>query len=268
MLFSGFDPPVFFSTGEAPGLGVILPELSEHKTLFLNVKEDALHQIYEAYTVRNLQPMWRMTFQAPGSSNHSGKDRLPKVEAKSAVRQELRSQVEDKLKFNVTGEWHCIVSEYWQRELTNAVQPEDNEETDLNASTVRLGIENIEQIKELYADGLANSEAPDFFSENMVRNGVFFGIRKGEELVAAAGTHLVAPAASVAAIGCVYTRRDHRGRGFGATVTSSVLATLKRGGIRTVVLNVNQANKSAIRVYQRLGFKQHCSFFEGIAIRK
>jgi len=80
-----------------------------------------------------------------------------------------------------------------------------------------------------------------------------------------AGTHLVIPEEGIAAIGNVYTRRDHRGRGHAATLTSAVTNELLRMNLRTIVLNVDQRNETAMRVYQRLGYEQYCPYYEGLA---
>ena len=120
----------------------------------------------------------------------------------------------------------------------------------------------------LYADGEASGESPDFFSPQMLEQGVFFGVREGEALVAAAGTHLYTPAESVGTVGNVYTRRDRRGRGLGGQVTQCVAAELLRLGLRTIVLNVAQPNAAAIRVYERLGFRRYTAFYEGRARRR
>jgi len=130
-----------------------------------------------------------------------------------------------------------------------------------------LGPDDVPALQRLYADGDASGESPDFFYPWMVEQGTFFGIRERDQLIAVAGTHLVAPSEGVAAIGNVYTRRDHRGRGFAARVTSAVAAALRRRGVRTIVLSVNQRNAGAIRVYERLGFVPHCEFVEGVASR-
>ena len=99
----------------------------------------------------------------------------------------------------------------------------------------------------------------------MLDQGAFHGLWENGQLLAVAGTHLVAPTEDVAAVGNVYTRRDRRGRGLAAAVTSAVVDELLRMRIRTIVLNVNQSNAAAIRVYERLGFRRHCSYFEGLA---
>lgn len=97
---------------------------------------------------------------------------------------------------------------------------------------------------------------------------MFFGIWEGDELIAAAGTHLVVPSEEVAAIGNVYTRRDRRGRCLATQVTSAVASELMRMKLRTIALNVEQKNAAAIGVYERLGFVRYCSFCEGRAIKK
>jgi ribosomal protein S18 acetylase RimI-like enzyme len=129
---------------------------------------------------------------------------------------------------------------------------------------VRLGPGNVAALQELYHDGDATGEAPDFFAPDMLTEGVYFGIREGTALTAAAGTHLVAPAEGVGAVGNVYTRRDCRGQGLGACATAAVTAELLRQGLRTVALNVAQQN-AALRVYERLGFARYCEFVEGPA---
>ncbi|MGE5571210.1 MAG: GNAT family N-acetyltransferase [Rhodospirillales bacterium] len=125
----------------------------------------------------------------------------------------------------------------------------------------RLSSADLEDLERLYADGLAAGETPHFFYPAMLDEGVFYGVREGRELIAAAGTHLVVPAEGVAAVGNVYTRRDRRGRGLAARTTSAVVNEL--AGL-TVALNVGIRNEAAIRVYERLGFRRYCNYFEGI----
>jgi predicted GNAT family acetyltransferase len=132
----------------------------------------------------------------------------------------------------------------------------------------RLSLADLPALETLFADGVPHGEAPDFFNAAMLADGVFFGLFEGPALVAAAGTHLVAPQEGVAAIGNVYTRRDRRGRGLAAQVTSAVAADLLgQSPAPLVALNVNQANAAALRVYERLGFRRYCAFYEGLAQR-
>jgi hypothetical protein len=91
------------------------------------------------------------------------------------------------------------------------------------------------------------------------------GCTRMEVLPARARYSLIA--ACLAAIGNVYTRRDRRGLGFGTQVTAAVTAALLRLRLRTVALNVEQNNDTAIRIYERLGFRRYCEYREGVARR-
>jgi ribosomal protein S18 acetylase RimI-like enzyme len=131
------------------------------------------------------------------------------------------------------------------------------------AGAERLGTKDVTALQQLYADGDATGESPDFFFPSMVTDGVFFGVYEAEMLVAAAGTHVLANEEGAAAIGNIYTRRDRRGRGLGRIVTSRVLDSVK--GLETVGLNVRADNHAALHLYESLGFVRHCPFYEGLA---
>jgi ribosomal protein S18 acetylase RimI-like enzyme len=132
----------------------------------------------------------------------------------------------------------------------------------------RLTVADVPALERLYADGEASGERPNCFFPSMVERGVFCGIADNGELLAAAGTHLVVPAEGIAAIGNIYTRRDCRRRGLGARTTAAVVAELLQRQIETIALNVAQENGPAARVYERLGFRRYCAFFEGRALRR
>ena len=131
----------------------------------------------------------------------------------------------------------------------------------------RLGATDVGALERLYADGAATGESPEFFFGSMVPDGVFFGAREGDELINVAGTHLVAVEEGVGAIGNVYTRQDRRGRGLAGQATSAIVTELLRLGVTVIALNVYPSNIAAIQVYERLGFRRHCEFVEGIIER-
>ena len=106
------------------------------------------------------------------------------------------------------------------------------------------------------------------FTPSQVAEGVFYGVRDKGTLVAAAGTHIVAHARRVAAVGNVFTHPHHRGQGYATACTSAVTAELLAGDIVDVVLNVAQSNATAIRIYEQLGYAIAAPFLEGLAIRK
>lgn len=135
--------------------------------------------------------------------------------------------------------------------------------TESAMAVTRLTAADVPALLTLYADGEAAGESPDFFYESMVTTGVFYGVVEDGALIAVAGTHLVSHDEGAAAIGNVYTRRDRRGRGLSRAVMSGLLRDL--AGVDTVGLNVRSDNQSAIRVYESLGFRRHCGFFEALA---
>jgi ribosomal protein S18 acetylase RimI-like enzyme len=153
------------------------------------------------------------------------------------------------------------------RHMWRMVLKPDAYRNESTSDVVRLSSAHESAVRHLFDDGASTGESPDFFFPSMLDAGVFYGLKHADELVAVAGTHLVVPSEDVAAIGNVYTRRDRRGRGLAARVTSAVVDELLRLTIGTVVLNVNQSNRPAVRLYERLGFKRHCGYCEGLATR-
>lgn len=128
----------------------------------------------------------------------------------------------------------------------------------------------VEQLGPGYAGELARLYATaqgNAFSPYQLARGVFYGVKHRGQLVSAAGTHIVAPTMRVAAVGNVCTYPEYRGRGYATRGTSAVCADLLAMDL-DVVLNVAQDNADALHIYKKLGFKVHCPFLEGIAIRK
>jgi RimJ/RimL family protein N-acetyltransferase len=128
---------------------------------------------------------------------------------------------------------------------------------------VALDESSLAAVTALYDDGRRHGEGPTFFQPWMLGQGTFHGIREGPDLVSVAGSHVFSPGLGVCAIGNVYTRRDRRRRGLGARVTSAVVHHALDRDIPTIVLNVSQENEEARRIYERLGFRRYCEFFEG-----
>ena len=120
------------------------------------------------------------------------------------------------------------------------------------------------EIARLYASGDGAGIA---FSPSQLATGFFRGIRREGELIAAAGIHVVSLQEGVAGVGNIFTRADCRGQGLARTMTASVARALQQAGIATIGLNVEHTNSTAIRVYERLGFRTHFHYFEGTAER-
>ncbi len=129
------------------------------------------------------------------------------------------------------------------------------------ADVRRLLPSDIGELNRLYQLGFAS-----WLPSSAIADGVYFGIRAGGRLVAAAGTHVISRQARIAVVGNVLTHLDHRGRGHATAVTGAVTAELLRT-CDQVVLNVRSDNPPALQAYRRLGYVEHVRFEERLAHR-
>jgi RimJ/RimL family protein N-acetyltransferase len=119
----------------------------------------------------------------------------------------------------------------------------------------------IGELNRLYQLGFAS-----WLPSSAIAEGVYYGIRVGGRLVAAAGTHVVSPEARLAVVGNVLTHLDYRGRGYATAVTGAVTAELLRT-CDQVTLNVRSDNPPALQAYRRLGYVEHVRFEERLVHR-
>jgi ribosomal protein S18 acetylase RimI-like enzyme len=85
-----------------------------------------------------------------------------------------------------------------------------------------------------------------------------YGLFIGDLLVSVAYTLIETD--DVAVIGGVFTREGFRNRGFAASVVSKLAYHVAKGG-KTASLYVREDNKPAIRVYEKIGFKEYLRRF-------
>lgn len=131
----------------------------------------------------------------------------------------------------------------------------------LDSSVQRLGPDDIADLNRLYQLGFAA-----WLPTTAITEGLYYGIRVGNRLVSAAGTHVISRSAGLAVVGNVMTHTDHRGRGYATAVTSAVTAELL-GFCDHVVLNVRTDNPPALAAYRHLGYQVHTTFEERLVHR-
>jgi ribosomal protein S18 acetylase RimI-like enzyme len=129
------------------------------------------------------------------------------------------------------------------------------------ADVRRLLAVEIGELNRLYQLGFAS-----WLPSSAVADGVYYGMRLGGKLVAAAGTHVISPTARLGVVGNVLTHVDHRGRGYATAVTAAVTAELLRT-CDQVVLNVRSDNPPALQAYRKLGYEEHIRFEERLVHR-
>jgi RimJ/RimL family protein N-acetyltransferase len=136
------------------------------------------------------------------------------------------------------------------------------------AEVVALTPADVPRIRALLRHG--GPFTPDAFMPYQLDEGVFYGVvdAAGGDLVAVGGTHIVDWEAGIAAIGNMYTRTDRRGLGFAGGILQAILATLQARGVSNIVINVDQRNTGAQRLYARHGFAVHCGYLEGNGVRR
>lgn len=104
---------------------------------------------------------------------------------------------------------------------------------------------------------LTHLTEPGPFRERTHELGVFFGIFDGNRLVAMAGQRLHLP--QFVEISAVCTHPDARGRGYARVLIAEVAREIRDRG-KLPFLHVLEANHSAIRVYESLGFTLRRNF--------
>jgi RimJ/RimL family protein N-acetyltransferase len=116
-------------------------------------------------------------------------------------------------------------------------------------------------------NALQRSDGFGFYPAAVLDGGVYYGVYADRRLVAMAGTHVVAPSQGLALVGNVMTHPRYRGQGFGSIATSAVTAELLTT-CPDVLLTVDARNEIAIRLYERLGYREECRLIESGTRRK
>jgi RimJ/RimL family protein N-acetyltransferase len=129
------------------------------------------------------------------------------------------------------------------------------------AEVRRLLPSEIGELNRLYQLGFAS-----WLPSSAIAEGVYFGMRGGGKLIAAAGTHVISRETRLAVVGNVLTQAEHRGRGYATAVTGAVTAELLLS-CDQVVLNVRADNPPALQAYRRLGYVEHLRFEERLVHR-
>ncbi len=125
----------------------------------------------------------------------------------------------------------------------------------------QLTVSDIPALRNIYAQ-----HDESMFSADLFTQGIYVGVREGERIIAAGGTHVLAPTYQVAVLGNIFTAPYARRQGHATAITATLVLMLFEQGYSTVVLNVFEDNSDAIHIYQRIGFQTHQKLLSGKAI--
>ena len=94
----------------------------------------------------------------------------------------------------------------------------------------------------------------NWFDPRMLETGQYFGVRKDDRLVSAAGVHVYSQEYKVASLGNVVTHHDYRSTGLAKSTTARLCQSLTKN-VDHIGLNVTSENAAAMSLYEKLGFK-------------
>ena len=101
------------------------------------------------------------------------------------------------------------------------------------------------------------------FDQELIYKGAFYGAFNNNNLIACAGTHMIAEKSQCAAIGNILTNFNYRGLGIAKRLTSLVTKKLLEKNISKITLSVDIENSIAYNIYDKLGYKIVTKNFEG-----
>ncbi|HZT96507.1 MAG TPA: GNAT family N-acetyltransferase [Chloroflexota bacterium] len=143
----------------------------------------------------------------------------------------------------------------WQEMVRMNVTPETSAPVQRDPRIEQLDQHDRDELRGFYGP-LARGPFPDL----QLIHGLFFGIRTDGRLASAAGTHVMTCRYGIAVVGGVLTRPDQRGQGLAASLVAHLTRALFDRGCHDVALNVAVDNAVALRLYERLGFREHMRF--------
>jgi hypothetical protein len=120
---------------------------------------------------------------------------------------------------------------------------------------VRLGTGNHEDILILL-----KTYPENFYTQEQLVNGYYYGIYEDSKLVSMCGTHIASEEYGICALGNIVTAVDYRNRGYSNQCISALINSLPES-ISAVGLNVRISNGPAINLYSKTGFEEHRRLF-------
>lgn len=125
------------------------------------------------------------------------------------------------------------------------------------SQVVPLTVDDLDQMLRLYEDAYPGN----WFDPRMLETGQYFGVKKENRLVSAAGVHVYSQEYKVASLGNVVTHPDYRTTGLAKSATARLCQSLAVD-VEHIGLNVTSENAAAMSLYEALGFKIVAPYYE------
>jgi ribosomal protein S18 acetylase RimI-like enzyme len=123
----------------------------------------------------------------------------------------------------------------------------DKIETDIEDQIVKLGEEHLGDLL-----GLVKIVYPEYFKKKTSSLGNYYGIYKGNQLVAVTGERMQMD--EYTEVSAVITHPDHTGKGYAKQLVAHTVNAIFTQN-KTPFLHVAESNVGAIKLYEKLGFQ-------------
>lgn len=115
-----------------------------------------------------------------------------------------------------------------------------------------MRVTDVDRIMEIESDGYRFPWTPAIFIDCLEAGYLCSVLTSGDDIVAYS---IVTVAAAEAHLLNVCVHSDHQGQGCGSLLLSHALLSAQQAGAGDIFLEVRPSNKSALRLYQRYGFR-------------
>lgn len=131
--------------------------------------------------------------------------------------------------------------------ICNQMIIDDKIEMEIKENIVQLGAEYANDLFQL-----VNLVQPGYFKQKTFLLGNYYGIFKGEELIAVTGERMKMN--QYTEVSAVVTHPDHTGKGYAMQLVAHTVNNIFNEG-KMPYLHVAETNTGAIRLYEKLGFR-------------
>lgn len=128
-----------------------------------------------------------------------------------------------------------------------------------SSAVKQLGSDDEKEISALLQAGNPGS----YFDRRLLSTDKCLGIFEGSRLVSFGACHVYSPEYEVATLGAITTHPDWRGQGLATKITRALMQALLPT-VENLCLNVHSENRTAIGIYQRLGFEVRHEYQEAL----
>ncbi len=238
------------------------------------------YPFHNAYRLSDLDDSyWRFTDYYVGSEDKSSSSVIMRY---SKFETPIYINIVPEININVLNMWRKLIPDLENKfylhansEVVDLLKTEFTVEQNIKSFRMGMTFSNHKELLE--SDYIIRTVRPDeiaevhtflnehypenWFDHELLNSGKFKVILKENKWLAFGGIHTCSDQYRIAALGSIAVHRDFRGMGLGELITSSICADLFKS-CDYIALNVKSDNYSAIRCYEKIGFRKIIEYSE------